>query len=43
MSTKNGSYKIGRDARTGLFIPEKEANKRKSTTVVETMKRTKKK
>ncbi len=43
MSTKKGSYKIGRDARTGHFIPVKEANRRKSTTVVETMKRTKKK
>ncbi len=43
MSTKKGSYKTGRDARTGLFIPVREANRRKSTTVVETMKRTKKK
>lgn len=30
--------KIGRDARTGQFIPVKEAEKRPSTTVVETIK-----
>lgn len=28
--------KIGRDARTGRFIPVKEAERRPSTTVVET-------
>ena len=33
--------KIGRDARTGKFIPVKEATKRPSTTVVETIKRKK--
>lgn len=43
MSTKKGSYKIGRDARTDLFIPVNEAKRRKSTTVVETIKRTMKK
>jgi len=31
--------KIGRDARTGKFIPVKEAIRRPSTTVVETIKR----
>lgn len=30
--------KIGRDARTGEYIPVKEAEKRPSTTVVETIK-----
>lgn len=29
--------KIGRDAKTGEFIPVKEAKKRPSTTVVETL------
>jgi len=31
--------KIGRDAKSGKFIPVKEAIKRPSTTVVETIKR----
>lgn len=35
---KGGGQKIGRDARTGRFIPVKEAERRPSTTVVETMK-----
>ena len=40
MSTKKpGSHQIGRDARTGEFIPVKEAQRRPSTTVVETIKR----
>jgi hypothetical protein len=34
MATK----KIGRDAKTGKFIPVKEAERRKSTAVVETIK-----
>ena len=34
--------KIGRDARSGRFIPVKEANRRPTTTVVETIKRGKK-
>jgi len=38
---KGKTFKIGRDARTGRFIPVKEANRRKSTTVVETMKKKK--
>lgn len=33
------SIKIGRDAKTGKFIPVKDAEKRPSTTVVETIKR----
>jgi hypothetical protein len=37
---KTSSHKIGRDARTGEFIPVKEAKRRPSTTVVETIKRT---
>lgn len=30
--------KIGRDAKTGLFIPVKEAQARKGTAIVETIK-----
>lgn len=33
-----GSRKIGRDAKTGEFIPVKEAERRPSTRVVETIK-----
>jgi hypothetical protein len=40
---KTGSFKIGRDAKTGEFIPVKEAQRRKSTTVVETIKKPTKK
>lgn len=40
--TKRGSViKIGRDAKTGQFIPVKEAERRKSTAVVETIKKKK--
>ena len=35
---KETTIKVGRDARTGEFIPVKEAEKRPSTTVVETIK-----
>lgn len=42
MSKKSGTRKIGRDAKTGEFIPVKEAERRKATAVVETIKRTKK-
>lgn len=35
----NKPTKIGRDARTGEFIPVKEALRRPNTTVVETIKR----
>jgi hypothetical protein len=34
-----GTQKIGRDAKTGQFIPVKEAQKRPGTTVVETIKK----
>jgi len=34
--------KIGRDAKTGQFIPVKEAERRKSTTIIETVKKGKK-
>jgi len=39
MAKKNGSRKIGRDARTGRFIPVKEAERRKKTAVVETIRK----
>lgn len=39
MSKSGKSTKIGRDAKTGQFIPVKEANKRPSTTTVETIKK----
>ncbi len=42
-NSKKNTRKIGRDARTGEFIPLKEAKRRPSTTVVETIKRPKKK
>ena len=35
---KSNVRKIGRDARTGKFIPVKEAERRPSTTIVETIK-----
>jgi len=38
MATKK-TFKVGRDAKTGQFIPVKEAVKRPSTTVVETIKK----
>lgn len=37
------SHKIGRDAKTGEFIPVREAERRPATTVVETIKTPKKK
>ena len=42
MPKKENKTKIGRDAKTGKFIPVKEAKKRPRTTVVETIKRGKK-
>ena len=44
MSSKKSSSgnKIGRDARTGQYIPVKEAERRPNTTVVETRKPAKK-
>lgn len=41
-SSKSGGStagKIGRDARTGAFIPVREAERRPSTTTVETIRR----
>ncbi|VEH11357.1 Uncharacterised protein [Legionella jordanis] len=35
------SYKRGRDAKTGQFIPVKVAERRKSTAIVETVKKKK--
>lgn len=40
MANKSATFKIGRDAHTGEFIPVKEAQRRPNTTVVETIKRT---
>lgn len=37
--SKGSSHKIGRDAKTGEFIPVKEAERRPNTTVVETIRR----
>ena len=37
MATKQQHHKIGRDAKTGEFIPVKEAQRRPNTTVVETI------
>ena len=37
--SKTVTIKVGRDAKTGRFIPVKAAKKRKTTTVVETIKR----
>ena len=42
-TTKAKGRKIGRDAKTGRFIPVKEAKRRPNTTVVETIKPPKKK
>jgi len=36
---KTHSFKVGRDAKTGEFIPVKDAVRRPSTTVVETIKK----
>lgn len=38
---KSNIYKVGRDAGTGKFIPVKEAQRRKKTAVVETIKKKK--
>jgi hypothetical protein len=38
-SKQTTTHKIGRDAKTGAFIPVKEAERRPSTTVIETIKR----
>ena len=41
--SKKGGTKIGRDAKTGLFMPVKDAIKRPATTTVETLPKPKKK
>jgi len=38
---KSKTYPVGRDARTGQFIPVKEARRRPATTVVERIPRKK--
>ena len=43
MPKKGESRKIGRDAGTGRFIPVKEAERRKKTAIVETIKPTRRK
>ncbi len=35
MTTKSSSFKVGRDAKTGLFIPVRTAQNRPNTAVVE--------
>jgi hypothetical protein len=39
--SKKKSFKVGRDARNGQFIPVKDAQRRKATAVVETIKKKK--
>mgnify|MGYP000474713636 CR=1 FL=1 len=41
--SKSKTYKVGRDAKNGQFITVKQAERRKSTAVVETMRKTSKK
>jgi hypothetical protein len=38
MAKQGATHKIGRDAKTGEFVPVKEAERRPATTVVETIK-----
>lgn len=40
-SGSSPSFKVGRDAKSGQFIPVREAQRRPSTTVVETIKKPK--
>ncbi len=40
-SGTSGTYKVGRDAKNGQFITVKQAERRKSTAIVETMKKKK--
>ena len=40
--SKYTKFKVGRDAGTGEFIPVKEAERRKKTAIVETIKRPRK-
>ena len=41
MARKTNTTKIGRDAKTGRFIPVKTAERRKATAVVETIRKKK--
>lgn len=41
MSKKTNSYKIGRSAKTGKFVPVKKAQRYPSTHIVETIKKKK--
>lgn len=41
MASSKKTFKVGRDAKTGKFIPVKEAERRKSTAIVETVKKKK--
>jgi len=41
MAKKGSTFKVGRDAGTGRFIPVKEAERRKKTATVETIKKKK--
>lgn len=41
MTTRKNTYKVGRSAKTGQFVPVKKAQRYKSTHVVETMKKRK--
>lgn len=43
MAKKGSSFKIGRSAKSGKFIPVKVAKSRPNTSVVETIKKSKKK
>ena len=43
MTYKADTFKIGRDAKTGEFIPVKDTIRRPNTTVVETIKKPKSK
>lgn len=38
-SSKTTTFKVGRDAKNGQFIPVKQAERRKSTAIVETVRR----
>lgn len=41
MAKKSQTFKVGRDAKNGKFITVKEAERRKSTAVVETIRKKK--
>jgi len=43
MAKAGNSFKVGRDAKSGQFVPVKEAQRRPATTVVETIRKSTKK